>query len=133
LADQAVSLGKDTVWVHYFQLVKGLAEYRAEYFSSAVEWVGKSIDQSRNVGGSLPDWNRDGAAYSLLAMAQHQLKRPDEARAAFAKALEIVNTKMQKLENGTLDDDWVDWLVAHILLREAQAVIQGLPRTPEDK
>lgn len=54
-------------------------------------------------------------------MAQHQLKRSDEARAAFAKAVDIVNTKLPKLENAPLNENWVDWLIAHILLREAQA------------
>ena len=44
-----------------------------------------------------------------------------------AKGVEPVNTKLPKLENGTLGDDWVDWLIAHILLREAQTLMQPPP------
>jgi len=116
LADQALTLGKDSYWVYYLQSVKGLAQYRAGHFASAVDWAGKSIGQPTMVGGPRPD----AAAYLVLAMAQHQLKLSEEARAALTKGAEIVNTKLLKLENSPLDENWVDWLIAHILLREAR-------------
>ena len=77
------------------------------------------------LGATSPDWSRDGAAYSVLAMAQYQLKRSDEARAALAKGVDIVNSKLPKLQNGALGENWIDWLIAHILLREAKALIEG--------
>ena len=123
MADQAVTLGKTSPLVYYFQFVKGLAQYRAGQFASAVDWVGKSIGQPATVGESAPDWNRDAAAYAVMAMAQHQLQRSDAAHAALAKAADIVNTKLPKLESGALEDNWADWLIAHLLLREAQALI----------
>jgi hypothetical protein len=133
LANQAVTLGKDSQLVYYFQLVKGLAEYRAAHFASAVDWVDKSIGQPATVGGTSPDWNRDVAACSVLAMAQYKLKRSDEARAALAKCVDIVNTKLPKLENGALGENWIDWLVAQILLREAQTLIEGQTNTATEK
>ena len=132
LADRALTSGKDSVWLYYFQLVKGLAEYRAGHFASAVDWVSKSIGQPTTVGGPSTDWNRDSAAYAVLAIAQHQLKHLDEAHAALAKATDIVNTKLPSLQNGPLDENWVDWLIAHILLREAKALIQRPPATPKE-
>src|SRR5205085_2907196 len=100
LAEQAVTLGKDSAWLYYFQLVKGLAQYRSGNFSSAVDWVGKCIGQSTTVGETSANGNRDVAAYSVLAMAQHQLRRSNEARDALARGGEIVNTKLPKLEDG---------------------------------
>ena len=62
----------------------------------------------------------------------HQLKLSEEARAALTKGAEIVNTKLLKLENSPLDENWVDWLIAHILLREAQALILPASRTAKE-
>jgi tetratricopeptide (TPR) repeat protein/tRNA A-37 threonylcarbamoyl transferase component Bud32 len=121
LADQAFALGKNSYRVYHLQFVKGLAEYRAGHFASAVEWMGKSIGQPTMVFGPRPD----GPAYLVQAMAQHQLKRSDEARVALTKGAEIVQAKLLNLPNAALDENWVDWLIAHILLREAQGLIEG--------
>jgi len=128
MADQAFKLGQNSFWRYDLQFIKGLAQYRAGNFATAVDWVGKSIGQPTMVGGPRPD----AAAYSVLAMAQHKLKHPDEARAALAKAVDLVNTKMLKRESAALDENWVDWLIAHILLREAQALIPLPPATVKE-
>jgi tetratricopeptide (TPR) repeat protein len=127
MADEAFKLGQNSYWRSDVHFIKGLAEYRAGHFASAIDWVGKSIGQPTMVGGPRPD----AAAYSVLAMAQHQLKHPEEAHAALAKSAEIVNAKLLKLENTTLDENWVDWLIAHTLLREAQALIEVPPAQPK--
>ena len=129
LADQAFSLGKNSFWVYYVQFVKGLAEYRAGHFASAVDWVDKCIGQPTMVSGPRPD----GPAYLVQAMAQHKLKRSDEARAALAKAADIVNAKLLKVQDTALDENWIDWLIAEILLREAQALIDPPAATPKEK
>jgi serine/threonine protein kinase/tetratricopeptide (TPR) repeat protein len=126
LADQAFELWKNSYLVHDLQLVKGLAEYRAGQFASAIDWVSKSIGQPTLFRGPRPD----AAAYLVMAMAQHQLQRPDEARATLAKGADIVDTKLLKRQNATLDENWLDWLVADILLREARALIEGPADTP---
>jgi hypothetical protein len=38
----------------------------------------------------------------VLAMSNHQLHRPDEARAALRRGLEIADAKLAKLESGDL-------------------------------
>jgi hypothetical protein len=128
LADQAFASGKNSYWLYDLEMIKGLAEYRAGQFEGAIDWVGKSIGQPTMVTGPRPD----APAFLVLAMAQHRLGRPDEARAALAKGADIVNTKLLKVEkNAALDENWTDWLIAHILLREAQALIEAPPRTKQ--
>ena len=71
------------------------------------------------------------SSYMVLAMAQHQLKQHDEARAAFAKGIEIKEAKLPKLDSGDLGTEWYwrDWIVAHALMNEATALIEGQPST----
>jgi len=128
LAERALTLGKDNPWFSYLQMDKGLAEYRRGQYASAVDWMRKVIGQPMSVGRPLPAWQRDTAAYSVLAMAQHQLKQTEEARAALAKASELAQTKLPQLGSDNLEQDWVDWLIAHILLREAKALVTSEPK-----
>jgi tetratricopeptide (TPR) repeat protein len=128
LADQAFKLGQNGYRASNLRFIKGLAEYRAGQYASAIDWVSKSIGQPTVVRGPRPE----AAAFLVMAMAQHQLKRPDEARAAFAKGADIVNTKLLKRENATLDENWADWLIADILLREAQTLIESPTATNKE-
>ena len=68
-------------------------------------------------------------SYVVLAMAQQQLKQPEEATKAFAKRLEIEEAKLPKLDSGDLGPGWYwrDWIIAHALMNEAKALIQGQP------
>jgi hypothetical protein len=117
LANIAVHQGTNRAEMPWFQLTKGLAEYRLGHFSNAVEWT-----QKVPIGG-IPE--RDVEAYSVLAMAHYHLHQLDESHAVLAKGVEIADTKLPKLENGGLDDAWVDWIIAHALMDEAKALIDG--------
>jgi hypothetical protein len=58
-------------------------------------------------------------------MAQHQLRQTDEALATLAKGLEFADAKLPKLDTGGwLDEQWNDWIIAHLLMRESQALIK---------
>src|SRR5262249_3453125 len=128
-ADRAPTLGKDNFWIYYhLQCIMALAQYRAGDFASAVDWLVKTIGQPTVIGRPQPD----AAAYAVLAMAQHKLQRPDEARAALARSSAIVNTKFPQSQNSALDENWADWLVARILLREAETLITPLPGAPKE-
>jgi hypothetical protein len=59
----------------------------------------------------------------VLAMAQHQLKHTDEAWAALVKGTEVERTDLPKLESRDIGSDWLDWTIAHALLREAGALL----------
>ena len=46
------------------------------------------------------------------------------ARDALAKAVEIDQAELPTLENGDIGDAWDDWIIAHILQREAKTLIE---------
>jgi hypothetical protein len=60
-------------------------------------------------------------------MAQCQLGRPDEARAALAKAIEIIDTNSPKPGSSDLGEEWFNWIHARLLLEEAKRFIQTPP------
>ena len=64
------------------------------------------------------------SAGAVLAMAQQQLKQTDKARKSLAQATQVFNTKLPKLESGDLGENWPQWLIARILLREAKSVVE---------
>jgi tetratricopeptide (TPR) repeat protein len=121
LAETAVTVRKDDPGIVSYQLVKGLAEYREGRFQTAAEWVQKALEQP----GTVPDYNRDAEAYSLLAMARHRLKKAGEAREALSKATDLAREKLPRLHSGDLGPNWYNWIIAQTLLREAKALIEG--------
>ena len=127
LADGALTAGaaRNDIYVSYHQFTKGLVEYRQGRFASAAGWMRKSIDDPFYGAGHM----RYVQSYVVLAMAHHQLKQPEEARKAFAKGLEIEEAKLPKLDSGYLGTEWYwrDWIVAHALMTEARALIEGQP------
>ncbi len=133
LARKALTLGKDSAWLSFFQFGNGLAEYRRGEYASAVDWMRKVIGQPMSVGRPSPAWERDVAAWAVLAMAQHRLQQTEEARRALVQGLELAQTKLPQFGNDNLEQDWVDWLIAHILLREAKALLAGEPAPASDK
>jgi hypothetical protein len=42
-----------------------------------------------------------------------------------AKGLEIAETRFPKSGKANLDEQWHDWMIAHVLMREAKALIEG--------
>ena len=65
------------------------------------------------------------SAGAVLAMAQQQLKQSEDARKSLAQATQAFETKLPKLESGDLGENWPEWLVARILLREAKGVVEA--------
>ena len=102
-----------------FQLVMGWAEYRAGEFASTVDWTQKVVAKSGK--SSL----RDVEAMMILAMARHRAQQFSEAGAALADGVNIADTKLPKLDGGDIGCLWIDWLIAHELMREAKALIEG--------
>jgi hypothetical protein len=92
-----------------------------------MDWVKKALAQEGF-------YSRDVQAYAVLAMAQQQLHQPDASRASLAKANETAETKLPKAGSDNLGASFHDWFIAHILLREAQALTEGTPQPgPERK
>jgi hypothetical protein len=118
LAETAASVPTNHPDIVWFRLAKGLAEYREGHFSSAAEWMQRVL---ADAGQAI---NRDAEASFVLSMAQHQLGQTDQARATLAQGLEILDTKMAKLQDGDLGGNWDDWMFAHALVKEARGLIE---------
>jgi tetratricopeptide (TPR) repeat protein len=118
LAETAVTVGKDSSLLAYFQFAKALAEYREGHFAAATGWARKALAEPG-------DYYREVHACMVLAMAQHQLNKREEANAAFANGKEVADTALPKLNSSDLGQRWYDVLITHILLREAKTIVGG--------
>jgi hypothetical protein len=126
LADRAVTNGTNDAHLAYFHLVKALAEYRQGKFTSVEQLCRKGLtDQTVKPVTAV-------AAGAVRAMAQQQNNQLDEAKKTLAQAVELARAKLPKLESGDLGEDWPEWLIAHILSREARALIEGGTNAPND-
>jgi len=128
LADDAAAAEYADGYLGSRQLAEGLAEYRRGRFTNSVVWMDKALV---TVGQqSLPGWdhelerNRKATAYLVEGMACCQMHDTVAARAALNKGIEIVETQFPASDSGDLGRDWPDWIIAHILLREAQALMR---------
>ena len=129
LADLAVTEGRQSIYLPYFQFCKGLAEYRQARFTSAADWMEVVLTNRMGV------LSLDTAATMVLAMAEYRSGHREQARASLAKGSEI-EERLPRLESGDLGEDWNNWIIAHALSREAKALIEGqpgLPRQPQDR
>ena len=61
---------------------------------------------------------------AVLAMARHQQKQPEAARQALDEASQLIN-RLKADENNKLN---LDLLIAQILFREAETLINGKPK-----
>ena len=132
LAERAVDLGTNSPWMHWFQLAKGLAEYRQGQFSRSVE----SMQRIQKGIGAANDPMRDSCeadSYMILAMSLQRLEKPEEARAALSHGVAIVHTKLPALNGGDLGQSWYDVVTAYILMREANDLIEGQPADGKEK
>ncbi|HEX4645509.1 MAG TPA: tetratricopeptide repeat protein, partial [Verrucomicrobiae bacterium] len=121
MVDVAVAAGPNHSYWEWFEFVKGLYEYRRGHFPAAVEWLQRIAPQQ----GHLP---LNVAEDMVLAMAQHKLGQASEARATLAKGVGLGDGKLEKSNREGLGQDWINWIIANALTREAQALIES-PKT----
>jgi len=128
LADMALKLYKGDWLLMNHQNCKALAEYRQGHFASAAEWASKALSQpeyccDRRMVRTDP--YRRVQASMLLAMSNYRLGQLDKARVALERGLDIAEAKLEKIESGDFGQYWVNWVYAHVLMREATALMQG--------
>jgi tetratricopeptide (TPR) repeat protein len=131
LAERALTLGKDSQWFYWFQFNKGLAKYRQGHFASAIEWEELSQKKAAQLHTGDQDICQAETCF-VSAMAHYQLRHLDEARAAFARGRQIVQTKLPKLDGGDLGAAWYDVMMAYILMRETGDLINGAAETAQE-
>jgi hypothetical protein len=65
-------------------------------------------------------------------MTRWQSDQKGIAHTELQQARDLVDKKMPKVERGEqFGDDWHDWLRCQILLREAETLIEGRPRSKD--
>jgi tetratricopeptide (TPR) repeat protein len=130
LADLGLKGRKGDQFLPYSQFAKGLIEFRVGNFTDARDWLQKSIDNDFIGDGH----SRYVQSYMVLAMALHRLNEPEKARAAFAQGDAIRQAKLPAIDSGDLGSGWYwrDWVIAHVLMKEAKALLEGGPAAPVD-
>jgi tetratricopeptide (TPR) repeat protein len=129
MADAAVTRGQHTTDFPYFQLCKGLAEYRQSRFASATDWMGKVLTNGMVVSNAGNFLELRNQAEVLLAMSQYQLGQIEQARASLTQGAEI-EKKLPKADSGDLGN-WYNWIVAHAFMNEAKSMIESPPAVAE--
>jgi tetratricopeptide (TPR) repeat protein len=101
-----------------------LMEYRREHSAEAINWGRRCL----NYGNDNPA--RVATAQAILAMSYFQLGQTEEAHSELTQSRDLIGKKTKDgfdPGNGT-EGYWYDWLLGRILLREAEALIEGSPQ-----
>jgi WD40 repeat protein/tetratricopeptide (TPR) repeat protein len=119
LAEVAVSGDKKLDGYEWNMFAKGLHDYRTGNYADAVAGC-------RESRGRAPESKGDPRALASMdlaveAMALHRLGDEAGARRALAEAKSHVEVHVPGIDAGSL----YDWLIAHILYREAEGLIAG--------
>jgi len=118
LADSTVTLGfREEGAMPFFEIGKALSEYRQEHYAAAADWAEKSVNSSR--------LDAQKHAYGVLAMADWQLGKKDEARTMLAKGNELAPNVLPQQDAEDPGNSWLAWLFARVSLDEATALIQS--------
>jgi serine/threonine protein kinase/tetratricopeptide (TPR) repeat protein len=119
LADRAVASTTARPGARAYLLAGWLADCRAGRPAAAI----KSLQRFAPKAGGGP---YDAVAFAVLAIAHHQSNQPEQARTALASARATLSTRMPSPATGRpFDDDWVNWLHAQALCREAEALLKA--------
>ena len=103
-------------WVRpWVEATQSLAHYRRGREREALSLA----DHSLTFG--MTDWNRTLVAHVVRAMALRRLGRDEEARQALQSAGQTIR-QIKGLGGGDYTDNWHDYLIGHLLLREAGAL-----------
>jgi tetratricopeptide (TPR) repeat protein len=110
-------LGGDSAAWHCYSL--SLWYHRRGDPAQAIRWAEWSLQRS------MEQASRVACVRLLLAMARHQMGEADEARMLLNDSAKAVYEIMQSSPEPWAGDigNWADWMNAHILLKEAEAVI----------
>jgi tetratricopeptide (TPR) repeat protein len=132
MAGNALIVGTNNFRWPAMASTRALAEFRQGRFADAADWAERALSPRLLVllGGARPYVEVE--TYAVLAMARHQLHQNEAAQAALGSGDKIAQDKLPKLETGDLGENWLGWVFAHALLREAKALIAGGPETKDE-
>jgi serine/threonine protein kinase/Tfp pilus assembly protein PilF len=101
------------------QFTRALSDLRQQHHAAAAE----RLQTLANTPGD--NASRDTQIFAVLALACHPGSDLAAARAALAKATDLAKSKFPTAESGDLGNDWMETLIAQVLLREATTLIEG--------
>jgi serine/threonine protein kinase len=108
------------------QLGKALAEFRLGHHAEAISFAQKVIDAGSAPGRStFSSAGEASAAYAIQAAAKFKLDQVNEARAAMQRANDALNVAWLSPQRTDLGELWRDVVIAHVLVREAENLING--------
>jgi hypothetical protein len=120
LADRAVAPGANPSLLPWFRMCKGMAEYRAGHYESAIDWLARARTLEAATGLATLDL--------FTAMAHHRLGHAAEARQWLEQAVARMDTRVPRPGTDDLDSP-ENYLICAIVRREAEALI-GRPDHP---
>ena len=104
----------------YVLHIIALSHFRAQQYERAQHWIAQS--NSVKVGAESRMLNE-----FLLAMIDHHEDRVAEARVHFREACRLLDAAKLFGNDGVLSFSTADWVEAHVLRREAEALIEKVP------
>ena len=128
LASRAVSGGQGHLLQPWFEICKGLAEYRQGHFREALDWMQKLLPQVDNCGA-----NFAVELHAIRAMSEYQLNDPEQAQIELGIATSVAKKDLPGLSSEDLGPDWYDLLISHTLLREARSLILSAEPTHQQE
>jgi hypothetical protein len=118
------------IHVLWMRSTKALAEYRQGHYASAIDWANQAAPEANGGQSDL----RFVEAHSVMAMAHFRMNDSAAARKELARSTRVLE-KAPGIDSETLFTGGVmgfaDWLIAHCLFREAQALIEGDAKAAE--
>jgi hypothetical protein len=105
----------------WFNLAKGMYEYRTGRFDAAVATCRANRTRIKAEGGV--DAALPAAVFAVESMALHRSGDTEGARCLLAELPKLTDEKVLVLNGGDVGNSWHDWLVAQLLYREAEALL----------
>jgi serine/threonine protein kinase len=125
LLEAAINVGPDDyVTSPWLFLSCALLEYRQGEYQRSIERCRRTLDSRPQVMLEAP--SRTAAFHVILGMSLHQLERDGDAVSELNKGRTLIETAFKR---GIARDEgvqgyWFDWVVARILLREAEELFK---------
>lgn len=119
MTETAMTVGEDFPYLNYFLFLKGLNEYRNDRFSDAFSACRESRQRTADANPYLLAPN-----HVVEALAQHRLGEGEKAKLSLNAAKKIFKDGFPSPSSGDMVA-WPDWLVAQVLLSEAEATIRN--------
>jgi hypothetical protein len=128
LAQLAVTETEQHGFYAYFQLAKGMAEYRAGHFKSAIDWLKKCDARFTETTPYARVLTR-----LLLAMAYARggPAEKDKASSTLAQTIKGMEKHFPVLTRADLDGNWNDWIHCHVIRAEAEGLLKKIKEGPK--